>query len=62
VTVVVIVGQNVTLITSEREFDLGIVRANERIVRELQGTRVVGVTVVRAGEIAEDDAEKKFQP
>jgi hypothetical protein len=34
------------------------VRADERIVRELEGTRVVGVTVVRAGEIEEDDGDK----
>jgi hypothetical protein len=53
VTVVIIVGQKMILVTSEREFDLGIVRADERIVRELEGTRVVGATVVKASEIAD---------
>jgi hypothetical protein len=60
-TVVVIVGQKMILITSEQEFDLGIVRADQRIVRELEGARVVGVTVVRAGEI-DDDGKRQFQP
>ena len=51
VTVVVIVGQKMILITPEREFDLGVVRPDERIVRELEGTKVVGVTVVKASEL-----------
>lgn len=40
-----IVGRRVILVTPEREFDLGIVAPDERIVRELEGTKVVGVTV-----------------
>jgi hypothetical protein len=48
VTVVVIVGQKMTLVTPEREFDLGVVAADERIVRELEGTRVVNASVVKA--------------
>jgi len=50
VTVVVIVGQKMILVTSDREFDLGVVQADERIVREIQGTEVVNVTVVKASE------------
>jgi hypothetical protein len=51
VTVVVIVGQRMTLITPDREFDLGIVGPDERIVRELCGTQVVNVTVTKAGDL-----------
>jgi hypothetical protein len=51
VTVVVIVGERMTLVTPEREFDLGIVRPDQRIVRELEGTRVVGATLVEASEL-----------
>ncbi|MDA9434877.1 hypothetical protein XH88_24335 [Bradyrhizobium sp. CCBAU 51627] len=49
-TVVVIVGQRVILITPEHEFDLGIVGPDERIVRELEGAKVVGATVMKVGE------------
>ena len=49
-TVLVIVGQRMTLVTPEREFDLGVVGPDERIVRELEGTRVVGATVVKASD------------
>jgi hypothetical protein len=45
VTVVIIVGQKMTLITPNQEFDLGVVGQDERIVRELEGTKVVNVTV-----------------
>jgi hypothetical protein len=51
VTVLVISGADMTLITPGREFHLGVVGADERIVRELEGTRVVGATVVKASEI-----------
>ena len=50
-TVVVIIGQRTILVTPEHEFDLGIVGPDERIVRELEGTKVVGATVVRASEL-----------
>jgi hypothetical protein len=50
-TVVVIVGQRMTLVTPAREFDLGIVGPDERIVRELCGTEVVNVTVAKAGDL-----------
>jgi hypothetical protein len=48
VTVVVVIGRRMILVTPEREFDLGIVDADQRIVRQLEGTRVVGASVVRA--------------
>jgi hypothetical protein len=47
VTVLVIVGQRMTLVTGTREFDLGVVGPGDRIVRELEGTRVVGATIVK---------------
>lgn len=43
-TVIVIVGQRVTLVTPDREFDLGVVAPDERIVREIEGSKV-GVRV-----------------
>lgn len=54
VTVVVIVGEKMTLVTSEREFDLGVVGSDERIVRELDGTRVVDARVVKVSELDGD--------
>jgi hypothetical protein len=50
-TIVVIVGQRITLVTSDREFDLGVVGPDERIVRELEGTKVVNATVVKASDL-----------
>jgi hypothetical protein len=50
-TVVVIVGQKMILVAPDREFDLGVVRPDERIVRELEGTRVVHATVVNASDL-----------
>ncbi|MBR0777954.1 hypothetical protein JQ625_24245 [Bradyrhizobium diazoefficiens] len=47
-TVVVIAGRRIILVTADREFDLGSVGPDDRIVRELEGTRVVGATVVKA--------------
>jgi hypothetical protein len=52
VTVVVVVGQRMILVTADREFGLGIVNPDQRIVRELEGTRVVGVTVVNEADLA----------
>jgi hypothetical protein len=54
-TVVVISGQKLILVTPEREFDLGVVGPDERIVRELEGTRVVNAIVVKA-----EDLENKL--
>jgi hypothetical protein len=50
-TVVVMSGQKLILVTPDREFDLGVVGPDERIVRELQRTRVVNATVVKAEDI-----------
>jgi hypothetical protein len=49
--VVVIIGEKMTLVTRDREFDLGVVRPDQRIVRELVGTEVVNVTVVTASDL-----------
>lgn len=49
VTILVITGRRVIVVTAEREFDLGHVGPEDRIVRELEGGRVVDVTVRRAG-------------
>jgi hypothetical protein len=51
VTVVVITGEKMILVTPGREFDLGVVRSDERIVRELVGNQVVNVTVVKASDL-----------
>jgi hypothetical protein len=51
VTVVVMTGQKMILVTPDREFDLGIVQPDERIVREIEGTQVVNATVVRASDL-----------
>jgi hypothetical protein len=53
VTVLVIVRQRMTLITGTSELDLGVVGPGERIVRELEGTRVIGASVVQTS-IAQD--------
>jgi hypothetical protein len=52
VTVVVVIGLRMILVTSDREFDLGVVGPDQRIVRELEGTRVVGATVVNEADLA----------
>jgi hypothetical protein len=52
VTVVIVVGERMILVTSDREFDLGVVGPDQRIVRELEGTRVVGATVVNEADLA----------
>ena len=49
VTVLVMVGARMTLVTTDREFDLGVVGPDQRIVREIEGTSIVNVTVVQAG-------------
>ena len=49
-TVLVIIGRRMTLVTRERDFDLGIVGPDERIVRELEGTKVVNASVVKASD------------
>jgi hypothetical protein len=39
------------LVTPAREFDLGVVGPDQRIVREIKGTQVVDVTVVKASDL-----------
>jgi hypothetical protein len=51
VTVLVMSGEEMILVTSDREFDLGVVRPDQRIVREIEGTRVVNVNVVKASDL-----------
>ena len=51
VTVVIVTGQKMILVTRDREFDLGVVQPDERIVRELEGTEVVNATVVKASDL-----------
>jgi hypothetical protein len=38
------------LVTSDREFDLGVVGPDERIVREISGTQVVNAIVVKTSD------------
>jgi hypothetical protein len=51
VTVVVIAGSKMILVAPDREFDLGHVQPDERIVRELEGTRVVNAIAVKAADL-----------
>jgi hypothetical protein len=51
VTVVVMAGQRMILVTPDREFDLGVVNPDERIVREIEGGRVVNATVAKASDL-----------
>ena len=51
VTVLVIAGEKMVLVTPDREFDLGVVGADQRILREMDGKRVVGATVVDNAEV-----------
>ncbi|MGJ4999616.1 hypothetical protein ACQR0Z_34690 [Bradyrhizobium sp. HKCCYLS3077] len=48
VTVIVIISRRVILVGADQNFDLGELGADERIVRELEGTRVTGARVVKA--------------
>lgn len=53
VTVVVLSGERMILVTPEQEFDLGIVRPDQRIVRELEGKRVVNATLANASDVGD---------
>lgn len=53
VTVIVIIGTRMILVTRERDFDLGVVGPDERIVRELKDGKVMGATVAKAADITE---------
>lgn len=54
VTVLVIIGERMILVTSDREFDLGMVGPDQRIVREFDSGRPVGAAVVRASDLERD--------
>lgn len=51
VTVLVMIGRRMILLASDREFDLGVVGADERIVRELDGGRLIDASVVKAADL-----------
>jgi hypothetical protein len=51
VSAVVIVAQRMTLVTSERKFDLGVVGGDERIVGELDAKKVVNAAVAKASDL-----------
>jgi hypothetical protein len=51
VTVLVITGEKMILVTPDREFDLGVVGPDQRIVREIEGNRVMNVMVVSASDL-----------
>ncbi|MGX9427423.1 MULTISPECIES: hypothetical protein [Bradyrhizobium] len=53
VTVLVIIGAKMMLVTPDREFDLGVVGPYQRIVRELEGNRVIGASVVKVSDLDE---------
>jgi len=54
VTVLVIIGERMVLLASDREFDLGVVGPDEHIVREFGGGRLVGAAVVKAPDLERD--------
>ncbi len=56
VTVLVIIGERMILLASDREFDLGVVGPDQRIVREFDGGRLVGAAVVKASDLERDQA------
>ena len=63
ITVVVIIGQKMILVTPDREFDLGVVGADQRIVRELSGTQVTNAIAVKASDLEiVKDANRAAQP
>jgi hypothetical protein len=51
VMVLVVVGERMILVTPAHEFHLGTVGPNDRIVREIEGRRIVGATVVKASDL-----------
>jgi hypothetical protein len=51
VSVLIIVGSRMTLVGPEQEFELGVVKTDERILREFEGTRIVGASIVKARDL-----------
>jgi hypothetical protein len=63
ITVVVIVGQKMILVTPDREFDLGIVGSDQRIVREMSGTLVTNVMIANPSDLERvKDVNRTSQP
>jgi len=58
-TVIVIIGERLILIASGREFDLGIVQPDERIVRVLEGTRVVNVRLEKISDLEPENERRR---
>jgi hypothetical protein len=54
VTVLVIIGERMILLASDREFDLGVVGPDQRIVREFHGGRLIGAAAVKASDPERD--------
>jgi hypothetical protein len=50
VTVLVIVGERMILVTPDQEFPLGVVGPGQIIVREFDGKRVINARIVNAGD------------
>jgi hypothetical protein len=49
----ILVGNNITLIGPEREFPLGVVRDDQRIVREIVASRLINARVIDADEVTQ---------
>ncbi len=60
ITVIVIIGERMILIASDREFDLGIVQPDERIVRELEGTRVVNARLEKVSDLEPENERRRI--
>jgi hypothetical protein len=56
----VIIGDRIILIASDREFDLGIVQSDERIVRELEGTRLVNARLEKVSDPAPENGRRRI--
>ena len=59
-TVIVIIGERIILIAPDREFDLGIVQPYERIVRELEGTRLVNVRLEKVSDLEPENERRRI--
>jgi len=59
-TVIVILGERIILIAPDREFDLGIVQPDERIVRELEGTRVVNARLEKVSDPEPENERRRI--
>jgi hypothetical protein len=59
-TVIVIIGERIILIASDREFDLGIVQPDERIVREMEGTRVVNARLEKVSDLEPENERRRI--